>query len=194
MTRLAAWADVENWMPIRLEDDELRRRVVRVQKMLQPLAGVGKQVACAFAPNPRCRIICGRPSGPIDDPTNRWFGTFARTVQAQYHEIWYPERREEHWWLERAYFGIREIINPVVRPKEILCIHSDPGCRDAEPLGSYKRGPHLHVSVGESPLTDAHFPLNLGHLQEILSTCGSLSEAMAAAIKVVCVEVLARMS
>lgn len=96
--------------------------------------------------------------------------------------------------MERAYFSLRRIISPLAKVEEILCIHSDPLCCDAEPVGSYKRGPHLHVSIAQAPIPDAHFPLALGHLQHVLESCDALSQAMALAIRVVRDEVVSRFS
>ena len=168
-------------------------RLKKVQAILRPLAKKGKPVPCNFVPNPRAKSICGHGGGPGQDHTNIWFPTSVNGIQGQYHEIWYPLGGEHEWWMERAYFGIRRVVRTLAKAEEILCVHSDPMCDVDDPVGSYKRGPHLHVSVAQSPIAKAHFPLNLGHLEDVLSSCDNLSQAISLAIKVVCDEVISRL-
>jgi hypothetical protein len=167
-------------------------RVRQVQKILRPLVGKSGQVACCIVGAGRGRVICGRTGGNVHDYEEVWFYTRKQDIQGQYHEIWYPGRDEQEWWLERAYFSLRRVISHVAQVEDILCIHSDPQCGEPEPVASYKRGPHLHVSLAKEPLLHAHFPLNRGHLAQVLESCDSLSEAMALAIKVVSDEVVSR--
>ena len=180
-------------MPIVLDARSLfRGRVREVQVMLRPLTSKGHPIPCGFVSNPKATIICAHRGGPSLDHTSTWFNTSANEIQAQYHEIWYPKDGEHEWWLERAYFGLRRSLTALAKVEEILCIHSDPLCEDTDPLGSYKRGPHLHVSIPQSPVAKAHFPLNLGHLEEVLASCDDLSRAISLAIKVVHDEVVCR--
>lgn len=68
-----------------------------------------------------------------------------------------------------------------------------PMCEEPDPLGTYKRGPHLHVSVAKSPIAHSHFSFYLGQLEEVLASCDDLSRAISLALKVVRDEVVARL-
>lgn len=58
----------------------------------------------------------------------------------------------------------------------------------------YKKGPHLHIKAAEAPLPHAHFALNLGHLDAVLESVESLSEAIEYEIIMLKEEVLDRCS
>ncbi len=184
-------------MPVLLDIDKLLHgRLRAVQAMLKPLAQAGRPIPCAFVPTRKAeisKIICAHGGGHVEDYTNIWFPTNARGVQAQYHEVWYPREEESEWVLERAYFSLRRTFLEITKIEEILCLHSDPLCADPEPLGSYKRGPHLHVSLAPAPIGDAHFPLNLQQLNEVLASCDNLSESLALAICVIQHEIIAKL-
>lgn len=57
----------------------------------------------------------------------------------------------------------------------------------------YKKGPHLHIKAAVDPLPHAHFALNLGHLNDVLTSVESLSEAMKDGILMLKEEVLDRL-
>jgi hypothetical protein len=57
----------------------------------------------------------------------------------------------------------------------------------------YKKGPHLHIKAAEDPLPHAHFALNLGHLNDVLASVESLSDAMKDGILMLREEVLDRL-
>lgn len=54
----------------------------------------------------------------------------------------------------------------------------------------YKKGPHLHIKAADDPLPHAHFALNLGHLDAVLISIETLSEAMRDGILMLKEEVL----
>lgn len=54
----------------------------------------------------------------------------------------------------------------------------------------YKKGPHLHIKAADDPLPHAHLALNLGHLDAVLESIETLSEAMRCAIFMLKEEVL----
>jgi hypothetical protein len=58
--------------------------------------------------------------------------------------------------------------------------------------GRYKKGPHLHIKAATDPLPHAHFALNLGHLDAVLESIESLSEALRCGILMIKEEVLDR--
>ena len=177
-------------------DRLVRGRIRQVQELLKPLVRARWPVPCCFVKNAavKGRIISGHAGGSAhSDHRSLWFPTFTSNVQGEYFEIWYPTDGEEQWMLERAYFTLRRVARPMATYQEILCVHCDPLATDGEPVRTYKRGPHLHVVVAETPVPDAHFPLNLGHLNEVLASIQSLTAAMRTAIEVVCNEVVSRM-
>jgi hypothetical protein len=182
-------------MPITLDVKHLLSgRIRRVQRLLGPLAA--HPIGCCFVANPnvRAKVISGHPGGSgHTDHTALWFPTSAADIQGQYYEIWYPLRDEERWWLERAYFSLRRVVRPLAKEEHIICLHCDPSAQDDEPLRTYKRGPHLHVLCVEGPMRKAHFPLNMGHLGQVLTSVDSLTAAMQSAISLIAHEVILRL-
>jgi hypothetical protein len=63
---------------------------------------------------------------------------------------------------------------------------------DSPNRAKYKKGPHLHIKAAEDPLPHAHFALNLGHLDAVLDSVESLTEAMRFGILMLKEEVLDR--
>ncbi len=119
------------------------------------------------------------------------FRTGARGVWAQYFEVWSPEDvRQKSWTLNAAYLTILELDRN--NNTEILGIHCDPTDRSNEPISSFKRGPHLHVKCAREPLPKSHFPLNYGHLSDVLRDCNALTKALEDAIFIIRTEVLER--
>lgn len=64
---------------------------------------------------------------------------------------------------------------------------------DTPDKDKYKKGPHLHIKAADDPLPHAHIALNLGHLDAVLGSIGTLSEAMRCAIFMLKEEVLDRL-
>jgi len=180
-------------MPVALSVEQLETRIGTVQKLLKPLVGGKHAVPCCFVANPSVpgRILSGHPGGSgHTDHRALWFPTFIKTVQCQYFEIWLPSDGEKRWELERAYLSISRVIRQLGKREDILCVHCDPLTKDSDPLASYRKGPHLHVMLAQAPLPRAHFPLNACHLQQVLASVESLTNAMQSAIGIVCHEVI----
>jgi hypothetical protein len=74
---------------------------------------------------------------------------------------------------------------------ELLALHCDPEEPDGE-RAVYKRGPHVHISIAEPPVKDAHIALARGHLDEVLANVGSLMEALNWCIIMIRDELLSR--
>lgn len=129
----------------------------------------------------------GRPDGPVTD----WrFSTKTRRIRANYHEIWLPvpgETRMAH--LERAYLTIYQTVSPDQEVK-LLALHCDPNEHGDDAI--YKRGPHIHVEAAQDPIPRAHIALAIGHLDNVLATASTLTEALNWSIVMIWDEVLAR--
>jgi len=181
-------------MSVLLSADKLMHgRTREVQKMLRPFWQTGKPVSCDFAAHPKGRLITAPRTGTAQQHEGRWFATSSNSIQAQYHEMWYPQNGEREWVLARAYFSLRRVISSSLGSTEdILCIHSEPHW-EAEGLpGLCKKGPHLHVSAAKHPIPKVHFPLTLGHIEQVMESCDTLSAAMSLALQVVQEEVVPR--
>jgi hypothetical protein len=118
--------------------------------------------------------------------------TFVGEVWCQYFERWIPFESDKRWYLERAYFHLYRTNQRERTLEQFLCIHSDPNCADIARMKRLRSGPHLHVLKAPAPIPDCHFPLNLGHLEAVLSSRPSLTMALQAAIQMICDDVLSR--
>jgi len=121
-------------------------------------------------------------------PYRRWcFRTHVKGLRAAYFELWKPAGAGSELRLDRAYFTLMQVVGPDKPYRELLGIHCDPD--DASRL---KKGPHLHVAHAHDPLPHCHFPLNLGHLDSILTDIAELTYAIELALGVVAEDVLPR--
>jgi hypothetical protein len=170
-------------------------RAPEVRNLLSPLLASQSRFHCGFEARKvnGGRVLVAHDNTRIGESYRDWtFRTFAKNFWCKYFELWKQIGQTQEWYLERAYLTILRPDIPNHDFDEYLCIHCDPNDLSAEPFGSYKRGPHLHVEMAEAPIPDCHFPLNLGHLQEVLSSVNSLTEALRQAVEVLSHEFLAR--
>ncbi len=176
---------------IRMKVSELISRGEDVRTMLQPISKIEYGPAWERKSNPGGIIIAVHDgANPTSDYRNFRFSTFVQDFQAMYFELWRrTEEDEQYWYLDRAYLSIYQLINR--QEKEFLCLHCDPNISDE---GKYKKGPHLHIKAADDPLPHAHFALNLGHLDAVLASVDSLSQAMRSGILMLKEEVLERYS
>lgn len=146
----------------------------------------------------------GSPSG--SDHRNWTFATVRADVRAQYFERWlkFEERGRERWYLERAYLHLSRVDAASRNLIEFLCLHCDPDAAPDEKLKDtapetynrvakqsfYKKHPHLHVIAAEAPFPHAHLALQVGYLDQVLSSIDSLSEAINQAVQMIRDEVL----
>ena len=182
-------------MPIRLPEKELVRRRALIGRLLVDLRADKKhRPACDFYRGPELdRKVLAAHDGLVGGEHYRdWmFRTGAPAVWGQYFEIWSPEDvGQRSWTLQAAYLTILEIRKS--GRTEILGIHCDPADGSSEPTRSFKRGPHLHVTCAREPLPKSHFPLNYGHLSNVLQDSAALTKAIRDAVFVVRREVLER--
>jgi len=166
-----------------------------IRKLLRPLRKA-QDVGCSLGLGKYGggKVVAAHDgSVPGGDPREWFFRTFAPGVWGQYFELWKPFDGDRRLLLDRAYFHVFTYDNERTHLRQLLSIHCDPASSDKLPLRTYKIGPHLHVVAAEKPLPRSHFPLNLGHLDEVLSSLNSLTKAMQSAVRVISDEVLKRM-
>ncbi len=181
---------------LRINIDRLHSRQDPIRHMLRPLRD-GYDVGCSVGKGKYAggKIVAAHDAPtPSGDPRDWRFRTFVPGISGQYFELWMPWNSDRSLVLNRAYLHILQLNREKCVLAEILCLHSDPAATDNEPLRTYKRGPHLHVKLAEPPLPQSHFPLNLGHLEQVLDSVGSLTNAMRSAVEVISNEVLKRMA
>ena len=172
----------------------MRRRAL-IGKLLVDLR-VDKQhrPACDFyhGPEHNCKVLAAHDGEVGGEHYRDWmFRTGAPAIWGQYFEIWSPEDGSQRsWTLKAAYLTILEVGKGDCT--EILGIHCDPTDGSSEPTRSFKRGPHLHVKCAREPLPKSHFPLNYGHLGNVMRDSAALTKAIGDAVFVVRREVLER--
>ncbi len=174
---------------IQMKIDGLSSRGKSIQTILRPISHQKQGPAWEQRGSSREHIIATydgtRPTAEYRD----WrFSTFVRNFQAMYFELWKRStENDEYWYLDRAYLSIYQVVDR--NESEFLCLHCDPNiANDAKE--KYKKGPHLHIKAANEPLPHAHIALNLGHLDGVLTSIDTLSDAMKTAISMLKEEVL----
>jgi hypothetical protein len=170
-------------------------RVNTIQGMLAPLKG-GRRVACDLVKDKQRggKVFAAHDGHALSGDFRDWaFRTFAPDIWCRYFELWRPlAAGRDQWHLFCAYLTLAKTDRVRQCLVEVACVHCDPTDNSTEPIGSYKRGPHLHVELADDPLPRAHFPLNLGHLKEVLASPANVTKALTDAVAVVSHEVVAR--
>lgn len=178
-----------------LASDALYGRANDVCSMLDPLLErKGPRIACRYVGGGGdVTLIAFSGPEPVTDSSELWrFRTHVPALRGAYHERWRPvNEKRKRYYLDRAYLHLytRTYVQGQITEKELLLLHCDPNepgvTTDSNELShwKYKRGPHLHISVAEQPIPHSHFALNACHLNSILSSVASLSEALEVAIK-----------
>jgi len=77
--------------------------------------------------------------------------------------------------------------------REVFALHCEPQHEGNSISALCKRGMHVHVTAGRNELSHAHVPLHLKDLEEVLSSAEAFTELFKAAIRVIEVEVVARL-
>lgn len=165
------------------------RRPKRVWQLLLPLARP-QGLTCSFE-----RVARGggkalgvhQSARQPSTPAREWrFSTPVDGIEASYFEWWKPNPTADTFRLEQAYFTLFDTMRERAgRPLELIAIHADPCCTDGAPLGTYKRGPHLHIEVAPDPVPRCHIPLHLRHLPDVLTSVESLTSAFAEVFAVI---------
>lgn len=172
---------------------DINTRIKDIQDILKSL-GKGKNIPCQFhLPKVEGGKIIGAHSRGQDkksDFRQGRFRIFATPVYCQYYELWKSQDDGRFWYLYRAYLNFFRMERSKRLLEEFISIHCDPEDDSEEPTCTYKRGPHLHVKKAIDPIPRCHFPLNLNHLEKVLSSRHSLTNAIKQAIQVICDEVI----
>lgn len=170
-------------------------RCSQVQSLLRPLRPRRNPVPCTFliSGSPTVKVIAAAtPNQRHVAVGDLWFPSYVRKIHFRYHEAWRPLYTKEQWELTHVHLHLayQEVGADLFVP--ILGLHCHPKSQEREPLNSYRVGPHLHIEKAEQPLPNCHFPLNLGHLGQVLESVDSLTDALKTAIGVICEEVVRR--
>ncbi len=138
------------------------------------------------------RIVAAHDGGGILSAEKWIFRTSVPDVWADYYELWLPFGNSKRLALQKAYLHLYRPGEERGSLREFVCVHCDPQEDEGSPSGRYKKGPHLHVRAAEKPLPKSRFPLNLGHLNQILESVDALTTAMGDAVQVLADEVLTK--
>src|SRR5579884_608446 len=179
-----------NMSIIQVKVHELGSRGRKIQTILRPISHPKHRPAWDRSNITSREYIIAAYDGtrPTSEYRDWRFSTFVPNFRAMYFEMWKRSvDNEEYWYLDRAYLSIYQIINR--SESEFLCLHCDPNIAN-DTKEKYKKGPHLHIKAANEPLPHAHFALNLGHLEAVLTSIDTLSEAMISAISMLKEEVL----
>ena len=174
------------------------QRPKAVSHLLKPIS-YPSEVGCTLVPG---RFVGGRviaagaAAGDESDYRTYRFKSAPteKRLFSQYFELWKPSDANEVFQLDRAYLTIAQMDQEhLLQP--IISLHCDPNpsADEIKTRGSttrYKMGPHLHLEFGKDPLKNAHFPLNLGHLDRVLKSDRTLTTAFRMAVSVLASEVI----
>jgi len=177
---------MSNGYCIVINEDELRRRTRAVQNLLRTLAR--NAVPCQFARGlyNGGKVIAAHDGNNLQEHYRAWkFRTINPKVWCSYHELWKPISGKQDWFLYQSYLSLFMHAEDF-HLKEIICLHCDP----QEEQNRFKKGPHLHIVAAEHPISRSHFPLNYSHLDEILSDCHSLMDAIGNGVQILRNEVV----
>ena len=174
-------------------EEFLASRVEGVENLLRPFAEARRgQVICQLLRGPHRGglVISSNDLLRRGEHYRDWrFRSYVRSIWFQYFELWQLINGGRAVSLHQAYLNVFREDRVAHKLNEFVCIHCDPSDNSEEPLGSYKRGPHLHVIQAERPLCDGHFPLNVSHLDAVLQSAEALTNALRVAFSVVREEV-----
>jgi hypothetical protein len=169
---------------IQISEEQLRKRISRIPKLLKPLTKTSIRPACGFyhgMAGTDTRII-GANQGNLSDHYRNWrFSTFVSDYRCMYFEFWKSDNGRD-FYLVNMSLSIFRIDRARHDESELLALHCDPEEPDNSKHAKYKRGPHIHVKAAESPIPRAHITLTCGYLESILSSYDSLLKAMEWAI------------
>jgi hypothetical protein len=174
---------------ISLKQGELIRRSNTLYRIFAPLRERRSRVAVlvkAGTPGGTTALVASDERQGSRDYREASFRTKNRAIRCSYFELWKIAGGRD-LLLDRAYFTVLRVVPATREFRELLCVHADP----AAPL-DLKQGPHLHISCAPDPIPHCHFPLEFGFLPVVLADCGSLTAAIARAIRLVAIEVLPR--
>jgi hypothetical protein len=167
---------------IRIEHDDLLRRVNDATKIILPLATDRKSVMPIAVPFHSYFAVGAYQGGPRTLPPELWRVACQKGVSANYYELWSEYGKKGKYYLHSVCLNLYRIEQGNQKP--LLMIHADPETQFGSPHDIYKKGPHIHVMEG-SIWPDVHIGLNLGHLREVVSAAKPLTIALMKAVKMV---------
>ena len=174
---------------IQVTSKELGARGQYVRELLRPLTRRMDGPAWQRKTTQYTWIIGTHDGAPPHSSPQEWrFATFVPDLRATYFELW---RRvdEESWCLHQAYLNIFRTDPAMREESKFLSLHCDPNESDDAPHATYKKGPHLHIQAADDPFPHAHIALTGKHLDMVLSSVDSLSEAIEWAVRMIKEEV-----
>ena len=168
---------------------ELSQRGDSVRRLLRPISKVGGGPAWGNRTGSGNYIIGTHDGSPPSSDFREWrFATSNSSMRAMYFECW-KEYGRDRFYLFQAYLSLFQV-DRLKTEREFIALHCDPDEPDNSPHSTYKKGPHLHILVADHPLPHAHLVLNRGHLEAVLSSPQSLSEAIGSALIMIRDEIL----
>lgn len=119
------------------------------------------------------------------------FSTFNSNFYAAYYETWLPSdlRKPKYWYLEKAYLNIYQLNRSKRTEREYLCLHSDPEETNYK-NPDYKRCPHFHIKVAETPIPHAHLALSHGFIDHVMLSHDNIFHVFHQGIELICDEIL----
>jgi hypothetical protein len=107
-----------------------------------------------------------------------------------YFELWRLTTPDQAC-LDKAYLSLfRSVREHIDQEQELMALHCDPNEPDHAEHAVYKQGPHLHLCTSEIPGRHAHIALNRCHLDEVLRSAGTFTEAFRLALVMIREQVL----
>lgn len=176
-----------------LADDLFKRRGRSIASLLRPLAA-NRRVNVDLADGAwhgGKALGAFDASKPRNDPREWLFRTFIPDIRCNYFELWKPTSGGDRFIIDRAYLSVFRAVAPAAKDY-ILCLHCDPHDTSPNPMGRWKRGPHIHVEKAADPLPKCHIPLNYGHLEQVLASLDALMKAFGDAVDLIARDVLPR--
>jgi len=171
----------------------LRSRGGTIASVLKDISKVNTGPAWNHRATTREVIIGMHGGAPGQSDYRAWrFLTFVPGIHAMYFELWRLSGGEEAF-LDRAYLSLFRIAR-FEGEKELLALHCDPNEADSAPHVMYKRGPHLHLLASTFPSPHAHIPLNRCHLDQVLQSVETFTDAFHKGVIMIKDEVLEPLS
>jgi hypothetical protein len=77
--------------------------------------------------------------------------------------------------------------------REFFALHCEPREDGLTRASRYKRGPHVHCTYANDPLSHAHIPLCLSNLDTVVGFLSEFDRAFVAAMEMIQMEIIERL-
>lgn len=172
---------------------EFRGRGQRVSRLMRPLTKAEHGPAWDLRRTQYSIAIGTHDGSPTESNPAEWrFATRVSGLRAAYYEVW-TRVGHDRLCLQKAYLNVFRTNRVTNDETKFLSLHCDPNEPNSAPHARYKKGPHLHIQAAQKPFPSAHIALTCGHLDIILSSVESLSDAIGWAVHMLREEVLDEM-